>query len=170
MDYFAMAQTISRKEFVRSYEFPFLVGVNAVARPVWAQLPTERSPQDFSGALSTRPHDLIVAPTVLQVFAVKKQHATFESMITVGRSRNNDIPLEDKEVSKFHAFFMRNGDVLELHDGGSLNGTFIGDVRLEGTRGQPIHSGDHVRFGHIKLDFLDTGACYDWLREMRLAS
>jgi hypothetical protein len=168
MDYFAMAQTISRKEFVRTYEHPFLVGVNAVARPVWAQLPT--LPLHFGGALSTRPRDLIFAPTVLLVLAVKKQHASFESMITVGRSRDSDLVIEDKGVSKFHAFFTREGDGLELHDGGSLNGTFVGDHKLEGALGHTVCSGDYLRFGHIALDFLDAGACYDWLREMRLAS
>jgi len=97
-------------------------------------------------------------------------------MITVGRTRNNDIVLPDESVSKFHAFF-READATEppapadgprrmlLQDAGSRNGTlFNGGPVPTAKQGDPlvVSMGGQVRFGLVELTFLDAAG----LREL----
>src|SRR5579871_3177436 len=56
---------------------------------------------------------------------VKKPGANQEKDILVGRSRDNDVCIEDAEVSKRHARFATTKDGLTLLDTGSTNGTYV---------------------------------------------
>src|SRR3954466_1649933 len=47
------------------------------------------------------------------VLPLRKVQSTFPSMITVGRTENNDLVIPDEQVSKFHAFFRVVGDRVE---------------------------------------------------------
>jgi hypothetical protein len=51
----------------------------------------------------------------------------FGYMITIGRTKNNDIPIESKEVSKFHAYVVEETGKAWICDSGSTNGTFLND-------------------------------------------
>jgi hypothetical protein len=101
------------------------------------------------------------------VLPLRKVQATFPSMITVGRTENNDIVIPDEQVSKVHAFFRQYGDRLEISDAGSRNGTFVGGRRLE-SRGAsvPVKLQDHVCFGALEFILLDARACWEWLRQI----
>jgi pSer/pThr/pTyr-binding forkhead associated (FHA) protein len=83
-------------------------------------------------------------PKVL--FVSKSTRNPFKQMITVGRSPNNDIVLEDKSVSKVHGWFKRTDFRWWIHDQPSTNGTFVAETRV-GTAGLPIADGDKVSFG-----------------------
>jgi len=91
----------------------------------------------------------------------------FPSMITVGRTDNNDLVVSDEQVSKFHAFFRLVGDRVELSDAGSRNGTFVGSKRLE-ARGASaaIARGDRFAFGAIEFQLFDARGCWEWLRQL----
>ncbi len=92
----------------------------------------------------------------------------YPRMITVGRTRNNDIILPDESVSKFHAFFRSAttaphlpAGVMTVQDGGSRNGTFVDGAQVPNARTGgpvPIASGAQVRIGSIQLTFLDAPA------------
>ena len=77
------------------------------------------------------------------VLPLRKVQSTFPSMITVGRTDNNDLVVPDEQVSKFHAFFRLVGDRVELSDAGSRNGTFVGTRRARAARRQ--RAGAHRR-------------------------
>jgi len=62
---------------------------------------------------------------------LRKTQTAFPTMITVGRTANNDIHLEDPSVSRFHAFFEVKQGVVELGDAGSSEGTRVAGQRLE---------------------------------------
>jgi pSer/pThr/pTyr-binding forkhead associated (FHA) protein len=99
------------------------------------------------------------------VLPVRKQHDTFPSMITVGRTRNNDVVVADVLVSKFHAFFRVLDDHYELADAGSQNGTRVGErVLVPKGPSLALQSGDIVYFAQLRFRFLDAGACWDELR------
>jgi pSer/pThr/pTyr-binding forkhead associated (FHA) protein len=98
---------------------------------------------------------------IMVAFAVRKRTGIFPSMITVGRTRNQDIVIAHASVSKFHAIFRtrQEGIIehLELADAGSRNGTWVNDRRLI-NRGPavPVHRDDRIRFADIVLTLVDA--------------
>jgi pSer/pThr/pTyr-binding forkhead associated (FHA) protein len=85
---------------------------------------------------------------------VKNQENAFGRGITVGRTGNNDVVLDDATVSRFHAWFQRetNGHFV-LTDAGSKNGTFLAGVRLMPRRPSALQDGARLRFGQVDVLF-----------------
>lgn len=69
-------------------------------------------------------------------------------LITIGRSLENNIVLEDARVSRHHAQLRLIGDQFCVLDLGSTNGTFVNGRKI---REQVIGPGDEVSFGGIPL-------------------
>ena len=71
----------------------------------------------------------------------------------LGRDVNNDIVVNDAEVSRRHARFVRQGDNYYYEDLGSTNGTFILGQRLTAPAllqpGTTITIGERVLLGYI---------------------
>jgi len=55
----------------------------------------------------------------------------FPKEITIGRSKNNDIVIEDSQISNNHAILIITPDLITLKDLNSSNGTFIGETKKE---------------------------------------
>jgi DNA-binding NtrC family response regulator len=51
--------------------------------------------------------------------------------LTVGSAEGNDLVLADPTVSRYHLELVRRPDGIQVVDAGSLNGTFVGAVRVE---------------------------------------
>ena len=80
-------------------------------------------------------------------FKVKQRRA-------VGRTKDNDLPIEDQSVSKIHATLVLNSErTLLVADTGSTNGTFINDKRIAYGRAFPVSTTDKVKFGNIEFTF-----------------
>jgi pSer/pThr/pTyr-binding forkhead associated (FHA) protein len=96
----------------------------------------------------------------LLVYPVKQTGRTpFPRVVTVGRTRNNDIVLPDISISKFHAFFKDEGGLFALSDGESRNGTFVDGDRVSSAkqgRPTPLKSGTLLKFGGLEFRFLDA--------------
>lgn len=69
----------------------------------------------------------------------------------IGRSPDNDIVLNDPEVSKSHALIREQGGQFTIQDLGSTNGTFVNGQRLYSV--QMLYDGDNVRIGQAVLIF-----------------
>jgi pSer/pThr/pTyr-binding forkhead associated (FHA) protein len=78
-------------------------------------------------------------PSAGKVFPLDKPE------IIVGRDLNNDIMINDPEVSRRHARFYFQGNSYVLEDLGSTNGTFINGQRLSGP--YALHIGEAITFG-----------------------
>lgn len=76
--------------------------------------------------------------------------ALVRDIVTVGRTRNNDICLPSTGVSRDHARLLVANGVVTLVDASSTNGCFINDVRV--TR-QRLRDGDLVRIGDRSFRF-----------------
>jgi hypothetical protein len=89
------------------------------------------------------------------VFSVlKHQENAFGRGITVGRTGNNDVVLDDGTVSRFHGWFQRDSHgSYTLTDAGSKNGTFLGGARLVARRATPVTDGTRLRFGQVEVTF-----------------
>ncbi len=67
---------------------------------------------------------------------------------SIGRSRNNDLVLDNQHISSSHAKLSWNKIQWILTDAGSTNGTFINGARI---REQAIEPGDVITFGTCPL-------------------
>jgi hypothetical protein len=163
-EYKNLAKANPRDKFISICDYPFLLGMPHLSRPHQPGRTVLLNHQDDSTSLlSGRPRRPSGDATLI-VLPVRKVQEAFPSMITVGRTSNNDVVIEDVQISKFHAFFRPNGDKIELADAGSRNGTFIGKLRLE-SKGPPrvVRNGEEVRFGHLAFVLLDAGSVWDRL-------
>jgi len=71
--------------------------------------------------------------------------------VSIGRSPDNDIPIDNLAISNYHARVYYEGSRLVVEDLDSLNGTFVNDLRIERAT---LHDGDSIWIGkhHIKVD------------------
>ena len=72
--------------------------------------------------------------------------------LTIGRSPDADIFLDDVTVSRRHAVLVRRGRSFAVEDLGSLNGTFVNRKRVDA---KTLEDGDEVQVGKYKLTFLE---------------
>ena len=68
--------------------------------------------------------------------------------VTFGKDEENQVVLNDRFVSSFHARISRTGRGFWLHDLGSTNGTFLNDARV---RESEIAPGAVVRIGETEM-------------------
>lgn len=78
--------------------------------------------------------------------------------VSVGRlGSTNDIVINDQSVSACHAVFEPvAAGRFHVRDMGSKNGTFVNDRPVAKGQTQDIEPGDVLRFGAVKLMFLDA--------------
>jgi pSer/pThr/pTyr-binding forkhead associated (FHA) protein len=72
--------------------------------------------------------------------------------MTIGRSPECEIFLDDVTVSRRHALVVRDGGGCTIEDLGSLNGTYVNRRRVEKAQ---LEDGDEVQIGKYRLTFLD---------------
>lgn len=68
--------------------------------------------------------------------------------IAIGRHDSNDISLNSRKVSNYHAEILNEAEGLTLRDMRSTNGTFVNDEQI---RQQNIANGDTIRIGGYEL-------------------
>ncbi len=65
--------------------------------------------------------------------------------MTIGRDPGNTIPINDPEISRYHAKMMAQGGKIVIEDNGSTNGTSINGKRISGPH--VLKSGEMIAFG-----------------------
>ena len=73
-----------------------------------------------------------------------------EAVVTIGRSLDNDIVLDDARVSRKHAQLGRRYGQYVLYDSNSSGGTTVNGRPAEGT---PLRHGDVLAFAGVKVHF-----------------
>ena len=71
----------------------------------------------------------------------------------IGSRPDNDIVIDQKDVSRRHAVLRVEDGSFHVTDLDSKNGTFVNGVRLTAGRGASLNSGDSVTFGTIQCRF-----------------
>ena len=75
-----------------------------------------------------------------------------QDRMSIGRTPDAPIFLDDVTVSRNHALLVRREDGLYIDDLGSLNGTYVNRRRIES---QPLEDGDEIQIGKYKLSYLE---------------
>ncbi len=71
--------------------------------------------------------------------------------LTIGRSPDAEIFLDDVTVSRDHAVLVRRAGEWFLDDSGSLNGTYVNRRRIDSHK---LADGDELQVGKYKLTYL----------------
>ncbi len=72
-----------------------------------------------------------------------------QPILTIGRSRENDLHVDDAQISRHHARLVQQGLAYVLEDLGSMNGTFVNNQRISAPAS--IQPGDMIRLGNNVL-------------------
>lgn len=80
---------------------------------------------------------------------------TLGQRVTIGRAPGNVAILDDRELSKFHAEIISDGDGFVICDLGSSNGTYVNGQRVTRHR---LAAGDLVEMGASRYRFTTGGA------------
>ena len=78
------------------------------------------------------------------------------SVIDIGRSQDSQLFLDDVTVSRRHAVLRRVDGHWLIEDVGSLNGTYVDHVQIEGET--PLRTGCELQIGKFKFRFVDGTA------------
>jgi pSer/pThr/pTyr-binding forkhead associated (FHA) protein len=115
--------------------------------------PTGSGPVSFSGGTHSR---IPQGSALLVVHRGPGEGAEFalepsQSVISVGRTPESDIFLDDVTVSRRHAEFRHGAEGWSLRDAGSLNGTYVNRSRVDD---RALQGGDEVQIGKFRFIFL----------------
>lgn len=85
-----------------------------------------------------------------------KVYPLMKNEITIGRDINNEIVINDAEVSRKHCRLKAYGEGYLIEDLGSTNGTWVNEQRITGQH--QLRSGEMIRLGdNISLTFEMVG-------------
>ena len=73
--------------------------------------------------------------------------------VTIGRSPESSIFLDDVTVSRKHATIVKAGTNFTFKDSGSLNGSYVNN---ESVTEKDLHSGDEIQIGKFHLLFIGS--------------
>lgn len=79
-----------------------------------------------------------------------RRYEVTRAVMTIGRSADNDIRLEDAKTSRRHAKVVVDGEVVRIEDRDSANGVYVNDRRIRGWAAL-VH-GDRIRIGSVLLE------------------
>ena len=89
--------------------------------------------------------------------AGRRMHDIGSEKVTVGRSPDSQIFLDDVTVSRRHAEVFRreapNEKGFRIRDAGSLNGTYVNRVRVDSV---DLRNGDEIQVGKYRFKFVLT--------------
>ena len=74
-----------------------------------------------------------------------------DEVVTVGRSSESNIFLDDVTVSRQHAEIARGEKGFRIRDVGSLNGTYVNRVRVDAV---DLRNGDEIQIGKYRFKFV----------------
>jgi predicted component of type VI protein secretion system len=92
---------------------------------------------------------------ILSPSSVARTIELTENLISIGRTDENNICIEDINVSKRHGMLVRDGDDYQLHDFKSTNGTFVNGERIMAVN---LQHGASIRLGSVELRYESVAA------------
>jgi pSer/pThr/pTyr-binding forkhead associated (FHA) protein len=119
---------------------------------------------------ATRPGYGVVRPAPgRSVFfdVAKSAKNAFVDEVTLGRTANNDITVEENTVSRFHAYLAPSPEgKWSLVDAKSSSGTYVRGVKLEPRQPQALQNEERFRVGDVELLFLEPEGFWQYLMKL----
>lgn len=78
-------------------------------------------------------------------------HRFSKTSVTLGRSRNRDVPLSEKSISRHHVTLLARGKQFFVKDEGSQNGTWLQGVRIGAGDTVELRPEDTLRVGGFEI-------------------
>jgi len=155
-------EVLDEELFVERYPLHYLI-IEAIDEDelAWRNFTTSTVPAVRKG----------LASAVLGVAPVRKRDQTnpYSWMITIGRTRSNDIVLADASISKLHGWIRQQHDggalSFTVTDAGSRNGTHVNGRALRGQTGA-LPLGARLRLGQVEMLFVDGRLLHQALRRV----
>ncbi|MEZ4673266.1 MAG: winged helix-turn-helix domain-containing protein [Caldilineaceae bacterium] len=86
------------------------------------------------------------------------EYELIDNVITVGRSTNSHIVLDDQFASRHHAEIRRQENAYQVHDLQSKNGVLVDGNRLSAGATVWLQDGSEVQFASTRFRFYDPSA------------
>ena len=95
-------------------------------------------------------------------FGKGNQFEVVDAEISIGRSQQCNVVLEDRKSSRKHSLIKKNGDKYYIKDLGSANGTLLNGDRVDE---QELESGDQIQIGDTTFTFEMVQSDYEVKKE-----
>lgn len=99
----------------------------------------------------------------MAVVIEKTKDNAFQRRITIGRTANNDIVLDDTSVSRFHAWIEQHNAEWVLVDAGSRNGSTVSGRKIPAKAPSVLTNGLVLRIGALQLTYYTAQGFLDML-------
>ncbi len=121
---------------------------------------TERTVIRSDTTIKTNPSRWETAASLVIWLPTSRRGEQFvlDRSLVVGRSKSNDIQVDDSGMSKSHCRFEVMGDSLTLEDLGSTNGTFIDREKLKPHSPVTLTANCSIRMGSTVFMFYKAGS------------
>lgn len=86
------------------------------------------------------------------------EYELIDELITVGRSTQSHIVLDDQFASRHHAEIHRHENAYQVHDLQSKNGVLVDGVRLSSGATVWLQDGSEIQFASTRFRFYDPSA------------
>jgi len=105
----------------------------------------------------------------LVAYSLRRTERSVGHLVTIGRTGNNDVVVNDISISRFHAFAKQGPEgKIYIQDANSTNGTGVNGIPVCSQGHGPasdLKSGDNVRLGQVEFTFLDAKALQSFVRD-----
>ncbi|MFZ5445462.1 MAG: FHA domain-containing protein [Myxococcota bacterium] len=145
--------------FHRFTDDPARVRSRLAGRPVLVyEPPTSDTVDEDDDDYQLRTQSGLSVPAIgggdpMAVVIEKTKDNAFKQRITIGRTANNDIVLDDSSVSRFHAWIEQVNHEWVFVDAGSRNGSTIAGRKVAAKIAAPLSNGLPVRIGALQLTY-----------------
>lgn len=158
---------LGRDEFLASTAPAALVRYRAEEAPEFSGLVTLTADETLDESTVPIAKEPPEGHMVVEVYPLaKKPGASFPDRITIGRTANNDIAINDHSVSRLHAYLRVESGRWVVADAGSKNGSFLRGKPLEPRKEQAVASRMIVRIGEVDMTFFGASDLFEMLRGM----
>ena len=113
-----------------------------------AELPQPDAHTESHAVMADPPDGEVAMLVVVRGANAGSRYALTDDVPTIGRHPESDVFLDDVTVSRRHAEIERRGQLLEISDAGSLNGTYVNGERIERVA---LAEGDQLQVGKYRL-------------------
>ena len=137
--------------FAREVRCPLIIGKDIFVGD-FSKKTNRGIPATFRFKATEEPSESNKSP-MNAVYAIRKKELNEGVLITVGRTSESDIPLNDYAISKQHAAFVKKANRYFITDLGSTNGVMVNDKKVSPKEFAPLQTRSNVVIGRFSFLF-----------------